>query len=46
MKKELIVSEIEGPRHGCPYVYVVLTDARSSFIAHGSGSSRYSPRNR
>ncbi len=33
MKKELIVSEIQGPRHGSPYVYVVLTDTRSSFIA-------------
>lgn len=33
MKKELMVSEIEGPRHGSPYVYVILTDTRSSFIA-------------
>jgi hypothetical protein len=31
MKKELIVSEIEGPRHGSPYVFVVLTDTRGSF---------------
>jgi hypothetical protein len=33
MKKELIVSEIGGPIHGSPYVYVVLTDTGGSFIA-------------
>jgi hypothetical protein len=30
MKKEFVVSKIETPQDGSPYIYVVLTDARGN----------------
>ena len=31
MKKEFIVSKIETPEDGSPYMYIVLTDTRGNF---------------
>src|SRR5919199_4551263 len=31
MKKEFVVSKIESPQDGSPYIYVVLTDTRGNF---------------
>jgi hypothetical protein len=31
MKKEFVVSKIESPQDGSPYIYVVLTDSRCNF---------------